>query len=531
VRPVAPARRREYASSVRSVTAADICLRTLPHAYDEQKRTGFKPRRDCEPWPLALPLDWCADPFADRNWCFQLHAWRMTDPIIAEYLATGSTGVLREAIDIALDWCRHHRDGSSTPFSWYDMSTGIRAMRLAFFLDRMRAQPIALAPADNDLLLDASTEHAARLQDESFINPGNHGLFQVFGLQLLSSVLGDTAGAAFAARMFERILAEQFTEEGIHREHSPLYHHFARGEIDRLNGAEKFNSPKTATLLDRARRAWPWLVHPNGEIVRVGDSDGRHKVAPPSRPVAQLKSRAFAVGDFSRSGYAIVRSLPSEPIETTSMLFVTGMAYNNRHKHADDLSFELFEFGRRVFIDSGRYGYNTDDMRRYVLSAAAHNTISLADEPMKPTQIAYTGTQLAPIETSDDGFVISGSIERPRHFRQHRHFLYDPGRSLTIEDRLSSDRERSFVSSLHLAPDLVPAVDDRGFSVTIRPGVHMRADVHAPDCRIEHVRGQTEPLLGWSTKGYLAMEPTSVVRAVTPAREARLAWHIRFQLT
>ncbi len=42
----------------------------------------FKPRKDATPWPLQLPLDWSADPFKDNNWLFQVHAWRMIDPLL-----------------------------------------------------------------------------------------------------------------------------------------------------------------------------------------------------------------------------------------------------------------------------------------------------------------------------------------------------------------------------------------------------------------------------------------------------------------
>lgn len=42
--------------------------------------TGFVPAgRAVAPWPFQLPLDWNVDPFRDRNWRYQLHAWRMLD--------------------------------------------------------------------------------------------------------------------------------------------------------------------------------------------------------------------------------------------------------------------------------------------------------------------------------------------------------------------------------------------------------------------------------------------------------------------
>ena len=100
--------------------------------------TSFRPRRDVEAWDAALPIDWGADPFHDRNWQFQLHAWRVMDYQLYEYREAENPAWLREAIEIALDWAHHHVElGNSEKFSWYDMATGIRASRLAFILDRI----------------------------------------------------------------------------------------------------------------------------------------------------------------------------------------------------------------------------------------------------------------------------------------------------------------------------------------------------------------------------------------------------------
>ena len=37
------------------------------------------------------------------------------------------------------------------------------------------------------------------------------------------------------------------------------------------------------------------------------------------------------------------------------------MAHSTGHKHADAFGFVLMEGGRKVFVDSGKYGYNDGD--------------------------------------------------------------------------------------------------------------------------------------------------------------------------
>lgn len=49
------------------------------------------------------------------------------------------------------------------------------------------------------------------------------------------------------------------------------------------------------------------------------------------------------------------------------------------HGHYDNLSFELFGYGRPLIADPGAYIYNTDSKRNWAVSTKAHNTIGVAD--------------------------------------------------------------------------------------------------------------------------------------------------------
>jgi hypothetical protein len=207
------------------------------------------------------------------------------------------------------------------------------------------------------------------------------------------------------------------------------------------------------------------------------------------------------------------------------MLFMTGMAYSVGHKHADDLSFELFEAGRRVLIDSGKYGYAPiDPMRDYVLSAAAHNTISLRGVMIAPENIHVGGSSLKPVVQRNEFFELGGEIKRPRLFEQRRRLFYRPGEYLVVHDQLASGRSRHYVSSLHFAPDLAVAIEGRAATAKLSKHREVRAELLDIDCTIEMAQGQKDPLLGWSSQGYLKMEPTPTVRAICPGDRRTITW-------
>jgi hypothetical protein len=444
----------------------------MPQSVEEQREEGFKTREAMEPWPLTLPMEWSANPVKEGNWRFQLHSWRMTDPLLIRYFESGEESYLHEALTFVEDWHRFHFvEKRSNQYSWYDMATGIRAMRLAFFIDMARNEKLAVSSDQIAKLQALSAEHVRRIR-KAGISDNNHGLFQVAGLGLLCTVvseLPECSGAIdFARDELEKLLKSQISSEGIDTENSPYYHFFVWGTLRDLGAFDHFAADLVQPLRGKMETMRDWLVFPNGEISRVGDSWGK------ARPDVTLGP----VGDFTKTGYAIVRD------GSRSMLFVSGMAHTVTHKHADELSFELFEFGRFIFVDAGKYGYKSTPQRRYALSADAHNTISLGDIQLMPTDVVLAGSLLQPIETFKEGaYRIVGRVERPGFFDLRREISYQPGRSLIVTDTLSSNEEWQYVSSLHLAPDLMPVLTEGGFEVAIGDNF-VKARLAGEDCSL-----------------------------------------------
>ena len=182
-----------------------------------------------------------------------------------------------------------------------------------------------------------------------------------------------------------------------------------------------------------------------------------------------------------------------------------------------------------LIVDSGKYGYAQDDMRRYVLSAAAHNTIGIENTTVEPGYVRRNGSQLTAVSAVADAFNISGAVNRPGLFRQRRTLSYAPGRFLVVKDRLRAHSSLNYVSSLHLAPGLRPTMTTRGFEVRENGRRLMAATLQEDDCRIETVEGQRNPINGWVSVGYLDMVPAPVVMAVCPGRDRTITW--RIQLT
>jgi len=510
--------------TVAPIEKSDLFLTRL--SLERQNKAGFKPRKNLAAYPLDLPLDWAADPFKDGNWRFQLNAWRMLDPYITAWFETGDPKHLENALRFIRDWYGFHiRDGKPNAFAWYDMSTGLRGQHIAVIENARQRGEITLTQQDADMLADLARLHIRQTRRDG-ITASNHGLFQLAGLALLCRSFPEDRACRtmddYIRREFSILMKGQFTDQGVHKEHSPDYHMFMMRAIERMGALGRYFADVN---MDKVEAVALWLVFPNGANARIGDSEKTGKPLDTNpEPSCLSEEVCFAVGDFTKSGYAIIRDLPSNAPD--SMLFVTGMAHSGVHRHADALSFELFEAGRFVFIDGGKYGYDDTARRRYVLTSDAHNTVGLEGEPIAPRFYEETGSYLSPIKPTLDGFVVSGVVDVDDYFTLSRELTYFPGKHLRIADTLSAKKRRPYVSQLLLAPDLTPDRTANGFSVDLGQQI-LTGRLESEGCEIEIVRGQAKPYLGWHSPAYQIMEPTSAVRAVCPGQNRDIVWDIR----
>ncbi|MCG8435132.1 MAG: heparinase II/III family protein, partial [Gammaproteobacteria bacterium] len=328
---------------------------------------GFQPREDLPPWKFTFPIDWLADPFQDRNWRFYLHGWTMVDRLIMAYEKYGDSDYLRQAVMIVLDWYEfHYSQNKVADFSWYDAAVGFRAIRLAYLWDNIHRLEDSLKFEETKTLIELGFFHVYKLLEKNFIKRrGNHALFQVHGLmgicQTLHFLKNCDQGRRFATEVMITLLNSQFSKEAVHLEHSPSYHFMAADLVSNFINSKFYSDIQDLpNKFSKVLENKIWMVHPNKSVVHVGDSSGIKDVIWPignerCKSIQVYESQCFLLKTFQSTGYVIARSDWQIPEESASMLFFQASFHSAAHKHADDLSFELYEVGRRLLIDSGMY--------------------------------------------------------------------------------------------------------------------------------------------------------------------------------
>lgn len=478
-------------------------------------------RTDAERVVLSPSFDWSADPLSDRNWCSQLHSWRMLDAYFwLIYRGEGNPARLIEAVlSVARDWYDFHivRSRLGT-FSWMDGTVGPRAMKVALLVDLLDR---GFLDEDSRPFVEGLWEaHVDWLCRPENLKDNNHGLIDIHGLRSLETVRPYHPGSALAREVSRRLLHDivlsQYDEAGVHREHSPEYHFFALRYLELMDRSGWYaDDADTLDIIHRAMETAPWFRMPDQRYLAIGDSTA----AP--MPLSQREWAAPAENHitFNQSGYFIHRSHWDVAPQRASVLAVMG-AFNSRvHKHGDDLSVLWSEQGTDILVDHGKYAYKEDPFTDYFRSSLSHNTVSIDNAPHLIRAGRIYGSALGETQDAPWGIEVEGTVVHKQPGGKHRRIVYfAPGRALVVVDQLSSNQERQYASWFHFPAlaGIVPSGD--GYELTIgRHSFQIRA-ASTKGLSSKLVKGQTDPeIQGWVSEAYADKKPAWALGLLSPA--------------
>jgi len=455
---------------------------------------------------LEPPIDWAMDPRQSARFQAYLSNWGFLDTLLGGYRRTDDPELLRQAAEIALDWVaanpRANPEGG--PGTWSGKITGDRAPRLAYLLRASRC-PGVLRPGERRTLTGSLREHIDILMGPESEGDTNHALYVQLGVAGVMRQLPGFPGAERildeVAGRFERILRGRLAQ-GVWLEHSTSYQFLAIRVVERFLRWAGGRRPALERDLRRMRRAAAWLVAPDGRHTLLGDS--RMLKAPAD--IAALAERRRGLAVFGDAGIAVVR-------DGGSHLVVAAGFHNTTHKHADELSFELSEAGRRVVTDTGMYHKDPGEIRDFVVSARAHNTLTVDGETFKVSSPGRTyGSGLLAVGDGDGWYAILGRnpLLGRQGVRHQRLFLYRPGEALIVLDRAEGDAEHRFERHVHFAPAVRVRRAGRGAYELGAPGLQGRLRHRAG--RVRAARGERDPLAGFMATDYREWRPrTSLV--------------------
>jgi Heparinase II/III-like protein/Heparinase II/III N-terminus len=471
---------------------------------------------------LTPPIDWQQDPYDSRSWCYQLHSLIWLTPALRAYAASGDQVPLVASLRIFDDWISVHLENpiGISEFAWYDMAVSQRAPSLAFALRAALVENL-LDDSQAELLLRACDRHGTELADDAKYSAGhNHGLAQDEALYLLARQLPVLSSAPewseLALRRMRLTLGETISEqEGAHLEHSSAYQFAITGMVSRLCQSVP-EWPELDHLHDRLRRTAAWHVTPTGTIMQMGDGDD----SPAPAWAVTESSQQQGMRALYNAGNAFVR-------KGDSYLAVSCGYHSAAHKHADDAGFLLFERGKTVFGDAGRWGYYEDEPdREYARSAHAHNVLTVDEQDFDWRNAKPYGSGLIAASESDGWYVIlvTNPLLASQEVSHRRLFLYRPGEALLVIDQISASAIHTYERRFHFGLDLRAQVHNVGRISIVGPGITADLIDVGRTSEIRLSRGQDQPVRsGWTYPRDRERVPIDTATLRCRARSANVA--------
>lgn len=464
-------------------------------------------------WRIPAELTWAEDPFGQRNWRAQLHMLRWLDPI-RRRAARGDRGDMHVWERHARSWCAANPP-VRTPgsYAWGDMVDAVRAQVLLFGL------PYVEEPG---WLLDELRVHGAWLLDPLHLGHSNHALHQHAALFMLGAALQENEWLETARRRLEGHFVTAYDAQGVNAEGAPGYwllnYRWSR-ELARRLDLEGVDS----TFISRAIRDAPLSIahatRPDGVLEAIGDTGVVRLVREGTEAIDYLATKGSAGSPPAQTtavfdaGYVFGRSGWGETERTLrdeSFYSLRFGAANSVHGHQDGGSLTFYAGGSPLLIDAGKFAYMNGPMRDYVLGRRGHNVLHVRERLYDPKSVV----RLLVHESNEDFDHFLLRDEGYEGVVVERRFVFAKAtESILVIDTVNADSPVEAEIRWHVNPDAdVAAASSR---VLLRSGSARGAIVwggNLPD--IETVRGQEDPLDGWSSPAWNKAAPTTVIKAV-----------------
>lgn len=467
-----------------------------PYYYDELTAKTAVIRADAAmkgnwyipspPYQLRVPnidtyrFDVSVPEVDSKSFKFQIHYFTTLNQLTQAYAATGNTEYLRYGKRIVTSWTKQYPAGNYKRYPWpyHDHGTAIRTFHLLNFWNEFRSSAINTDPAFSQLFAKTLYEHATLLATPSFYKPNNnHGMFQDMALTAVAethrSFYRSSSWRSLATNRLTQQLNHSLSTDGVHLEHSPFYQIYLYDTLARFNdwaAANRFALSSRMGDVKDMPGALTYMLKPNGTLPMFGDTPSivhRPDAIPyveryPHLYYAMTQGRSGAqpstrVGKLSNQ-YAFFRQHwggNAGPFHDAVQVMMTAGYHSNIHKHADDLSIDLYGYGRDFIVESGRYAYTNRPERKVVMQAAAHNTVHVAGQNFKLTPSNLRRSQITSVGASSTQWTAAGTSGLLGQGMTHtRRLAYDRDGTVLVYDDITSPTTTSFVQRFHLGTGL-----------------------------------------------------------------------------
>jgi hypothetical protein len=353
-------------------------------------------------WHFEGPVEWEFNPTYNgyREWNYHISYFDCGEPLAELYLVTHDEALARSWRELLLSFISYNpvpiRAGAGATKCWRSLDTASRT----FYLTHQIHAFISSSVCDDEFLVTffrSIWEHGLRLRTGHAYR-GNWFTNEMSSLARLTffyPYFKETREwRDYAVERLQAELDRQVYPDGFQSELAPGYHcsvmlHFL-SVVETARACGEPLPPAFTKSVERMFLIFPRLARPDLRVPGVNDSGnapaGRIvKTALPHYPdnaVMKWFATARHEGhppewlscEMPYAGFAALRnSWDADGV----WAFLDGGPFGMAHQHEDKLNVLLYAYGKDMVVEAGTFAYDTSEMRKYVLSTRAHNTVRI----------------------------------------------------------------------------------------------------------------------------------------------------------
>jgi predicted esterase YcpF (UPF0227 family) len=518
-----------------TVNLQDISLSGGGTFGDFNSILSYRARSDLE--RLKIPIygfDFSSFDTSDRNLAFCISSLRQCDFLFRDH--KNNPFIRHIVLHHLLAWWKFSRtsEGVESVMAWYDMSSGLRAQKVAYLLCISK-----YIPGINhyrETLEEIALEHIKWFSKPGFVKLGNHGIFQIHGLMAIAISLGLNDQKTKASKLMDSIFQTQFSAELMHVENSPEYHQYVITIFDAYFRTGWYGRD-IKTKLSNAKTLNYWLIDSNNRNLCIGDSEPK-KITLSNEQIMNAVNGAdfsfendnqiYHVKEFKTTGYLCVKALSPG----TNLFFSLSAFTNIGHRQADDLSFILYDSGFWRFEDPGKYTYQRDK-RKYIDRTHQHNSLAVDNQSYSVrSEGQYPSCRRITRFIPEHGVFHTSMSWQPLDGVEHsRDLFYMPNNFFAVVDRLESENIHKYGQWFQIGNDFSDYTQTAKSLIFESPenDFFEIEFISSPDeSKIQVFRGNHDLPVGWISKKYQEIQPNLAIEHYQETNQCDLWMIARF---
>lgn len=392
--------------------------------------------------------------------------------LIQGYNISSNMEYLDLASELIKSWLEYEPN-SNNRFTWYAHSSSDRVLRMVYFILTVKKNNITKYGELINEIHDSIKKHAEYLYGDANYISNNQGTLIDRALYTVSLYLDDGSAKKYREKAINRLMnafKTNFSDEMVYLENSIHYHLYT---LDLFFTIEKsLNHFGDSCGVDQSaiEKSVDFFIHyskPDLSFPIIGDSIKNSlmnefsfspsvKQYPPlewllsSGKSGKPPKKLFKV--YQNEGYAFFRN--SWDVEGKNGITYTSFRsgfLKTSHKHADDLSFTLFDKGKDIFIDPGNSTFESGAYKDFFISALAHNTVVVDDETYPFLEGNNEDTNIIDYGNEDDYSFVIGKNDMYGGVNITRSLYYLKNGGLVIVDDVHSPDVHEYSQYFHLS--------------------------------------------------------------------------------